>query len=65
MKMHEKIIILIFKGREHIRKNLGWISVALIIFSFAQMFLLDVSGFLGTIILLVGLAVALVTALFS
>ncbi|WP_029333486.1 hypothetical protein [Exiguobacterium oxidotolerans] len=47
------------------KKHLGWISVALIIVSFAQLFLLDVNGFWGTNILIIGLTSALVTALFS
>lgn len=47
------------------KKHLGWISVALIIVSFAQLFLLDVNGFWGTNILIIGLTSALVTALIS
>lgn len=47
------------------RKKLGWISVALFIFSLAQVYLLPVNGFWGTIFLVGGLAAALVTALFS
>ncbi|OAN15704.1 hypothetical protein [Exiguobacterium undae] len=47
------------------RKKLGWISVALFIFTFAQIYLLPVNGFWGRIIFWGGLAAALVTALFS
>ncbi|MGX8178927.1 hypothetical protein ACWS7L_15675 [Exiguobacterium artemiae] len=47
------------------RKKLGWISIALFIFSIAQMYLLPVNGFWGSIFLLGGLTAALVTALFS
>ncbi len=47
------------------RKKLGWISVGLFIFSIAQMYLLPVNGFWGSIFLVGGLLAALVTALFS
>ena len=47
------------------RKKLGWISVVLFIFSIAQMYLLPVNGFLGSIFFVGGLLAALVTALFS
>ncbi|MCK2157579.1 hypothetical protein [Exiguobacterium sp. 17-1] len=47
------------------RKKLGWISVALFIFSIAQVYLLPVNGFWGSIFLVGGLVAALVTALLS
>lgn len=47
------------------RKKLGWMSVALFIFSIAQMYLLPLNGFWGSIFLVGGLLAALVTALFS
>lgn len=47
------------------RKKLGWISVALFIFSIAQVYSLPVNGFWGSIFLVGGLVASLVTALFS
>jgi len=47
------------------RKKLGWISVALFIFSIAQVYLLPGNGFWGSIFLVGGSLVSLVTALFS